>query len=205
MIVNSERTIALTCPACQGFQKHTFSLFSISKKPLQLVCSCGFSQGHLRRINKHFEVDVLSVEGDRARVLIPKGQFFAMPLVDLLSPLNGESLGYLGDPAHVQDRILDGQSAFSLTSDDFANPEVMRDILQLLEDQPRGTIFAVNANIRPSGSMSTLIRSSWSVPIAEAWFRLRLAPAGIKKDWPKWDRLLWNHARRIFWESGLSP
>jgi len=138
VIVNSERTIALTCPACQGFQQHTFSLFSISKKPLQLVCSCGFSQGHLRRINKHFEVDVLSVEGDRARVLIPKGQFFAMPLVDLLSPLNGESLGYLGDPAHVQDRILDGQSAFSLTSDDFANPEVMRDILQLLEDLAEG-------------------------------------------------------------------
>ena len=132
MILNSERTIALTCPACQGVQKHTFSLFSISQKPLQLVCSCGFSQGHLRRLNKHFEVDVLSMEGDRARVLVPRGQFFSTPLVNLLSPVSGRSLGYLGDPATVQDMVR--PSALFLESDDFSNPEVMREILQLLED-----------------------------------------------------------------------
>ncbi len=134
MIVNSERTIALTCPACQGIQKHTFSLFFISQNPLQLLCDCGFSQGHLRRLNKHFELDVLSIEGDRARILLPRGQFFKLPLINLVSPTSGLSLGYLGDPAHVQDMVLDGLSGFSLESDDFSNPEIMRGILELLED-----------------------------------------------------------------------
>jgi len=134
VIVNSERTIALTCPACQGVQKHTFSLFSISQTPLQLTCDCGFSQGHLRRLNKHFELDVLSIEGDRARVLLPRGQFFGMPLMHLLSPLSGQRLGYLGDPASVQEIMLEGPAGFFLEDEDFANPAVMRNVLETLED-----------------------------------------------------------------------
>ncbi|NLL47713.1 MAG: hypothetical protein GX249_03940 [Firmicutes bacterium] len=134
MIVNSERTIALTCPACQGIQQHTFSLFSISQKPLQLMCDCGFSQGHLRRLNKHFELDVLSIEGDRARILLPRHQFFGMPLIHLLSPVSGLSLGYLGDPPSVAGVVLAGPADSFLEADDFANPEVMRDVLKALED-----------------------------------------------------------------------
>lgn len=134
MIVNSERTIALTCPACQGIQQHRFSLFSISQKSLQLTCDCGFSQGHLRRLNKHFELDVLSIEGDRARILLPRRQFFGMPLIHLLSPISGQGLGYLGDPASVEEIILTGPAELFLESDDFANPTVMRDILTTLED-----------------------------------------------------------------------
>lgn len=133
MIVNSERTIALTCPACQGIQKHTFSLFSISKQPLQLMCDCGFSQGHLRRLNKHFELDVLSIEGERARILLPRGQFFGVPLINLLAPGSGQRLGYLGDPASVQEVMLDGPAGFFLEADHFANPEVMRRVLEILE------------------------------------------------------------------------
>ncbi len=133
MIVNSERTIALTCPACQGIQKHTFSLFSISRKPLQLMCRCGFSQGHLRRLNKHFELDVLSIEGERARILLPRGQFFGTPLINLASPMSGQSLGYLGDPAMVQEVMIEEPSEFCLESDDFTNPDIMRYVLESLE------------------------------------------------------------------------
>lgn len=134
MIVNSERTIALTCPACQVIQQHTFSLFAISQQPLQLVCRCGFSQGHLRRLNGHFELDVLSIEGDRARILLPRGRFFSTPLVNLLSPANGRNLGYLGNPADVQDVLREGLDRPVQETDDFVNPEVMRAILELLED-----------------------------------------------------------------------
>lgn len=134
MIVNSERAIALTCPACQGIQKHTFSLFSISKNPLKLVCACGFSQGHLRRLNKHFELDVLSIEGERARILLTRGQFFGMPLIHLLSPMSGQSLGYLGELASVQEVVLDQPSGFFIGPDDFENPDVMRNVLERLEE-----------------------------------------------------------------------
>jgi len=134
VIVNSERTIALTCPACQGIQKHTFSLFSISQKPVQLMCKCGFSQGHLRRLNKNFELDVLSIEGERARILLPRSQFFGMPLIHLLSPMSGRSLGYLGEPDHVDEVALGGQSGFFLEKDDFVNPEVMKRVLENLEE-----------------------------------------------------------------------
>lgn len=134
MIVNSERAIALTCPACQGIQKHTFSIFSISQKPLQLMCSCGFSQGHLRRLKKNFELDVLSMEGERARILLPRRQFFGTPLITLLSPANGKNLGYLGDPIRVDKATEAGQLGFLLESDDFINPKVMSTILKKLEN-----------------------------------------------------------------------
>jgi hypothetical protein len=134
VIVNSERTIALTCPACQGIQKHTFSLFAISQKPLQLMCDCGFSQGHLRRLSKHFELDVLSIEGDRARILLPRRQFFGMPLIHLLSPVSGQSLGYLGETANVQEIVLEGPAGLFLEAEDFENPTVMRQVLEMLED-----------------------------------------------------------------------
>ncbi len=133
MIVNSERTIALTCPACQGIQKHTFSLFSVSQKPVQLMCGCGFSQGHLRRLNKHFELDVLSIEGERARILLPRSQFFGMSLIHLLSPMSGCSLGYLGEPAQVDEAVSSEPSGLFLEPEAFVNPEVMKRVLENLE------------------------------------------------------------------------
>lgn len=134
MILHSERTIALTCPACQMIQEHTFSLFAISEQPLHLLCRCGFSQGHLRRQKKHFELDVLGIEGDRVRIPFSKNEFLARRLVNIKTGASERKLGYLGNPQAVQAAVLDETTSFSLDFGDFSDPIIMEEVLKLLQD-----------------------------------------------------------------------
>lgn len=132
MIVNSERTIALTCPACQVIQEHVFSLFVISQQPFQLVCSCGFSQGHLTKVNRNYKLDVLTDRGDRVRILLPKDKFFYSPLYSLSSPAVDQNLGYLGSPHDVHQAVT--EASISLPEfGHFSNPQIMREILKNLQ------------------------------------------------------------------------
>ena len=133
MVFNRERALALVCPACQNIEEHKFSLFAISQKPLQLVCSCGFSQGHLRRCTKDFELNVLSISGDRARIRLPTTVFFFTPLHNLYSAHSGQHLGYLGDPQKVHSVVLENPSYLSELSGS-VNPEVMAEIIEMLQE-----------------------------------------------------------------------
>lgn len=133
MIVKSERAIALTCPACQVVQEHKFSLFKLSE-PLQLTCSCGFSQGHFRKRRKNYELDVLSVDGDRIKMLFSRRELFHTLLVDVLSPKNGQKLGYLGNPQEVKEIVRTDSQRFSPEPGDFCNPQIMRQILDMLQE-----------------------------------------------------------------------
>lgn len=133
MIVNSERAIALTCPACQVLQEHSFSLFTISRQPLQLLCRCGFSQGHLRQLKRNYELDVLGVDGDRVRMLLPRNDLIHTPLLNILHK-NGQELGYIGSLEAVQEAVLTGSREFFAELGDFANPQIMREILEMLQD-----------------------------------------------------------------------
>ena len=134
MIVNSERAIALTCPACQVIQEHSFSLFTISRQPLQLLCRCGFSQGHLRKLKRNYELDVLGVDGDRVRLLLPGNELIHTRLLNIFSAKSGQELGYIGSPEAVQEAILKGSREFLAELGDFSNPKVMREILEILQD-----------------------------------------------------------------------
>src|SRR5690625_3862972 len=107
VVFESERALAILCPACQRTEVHMFSLFAISQRQLQLVCGCGFSQGHLFRMNKNFELDILSVIGERVRVRLARSDFFFTPLLSLFSPLNGDHLGYLGSPWEVEHVVVE--------------------------------------------------------------------------------------------------
>ncbi len=147
MIVNSERALALTCPACQVVQAHEFSLFRLSR-PLQLTCGCGFSQGHFRKLNKNYELDVLGIDGNRIRLLFSKRELFHKHLVNVLSPKNGQKLGYLGYPQivketvcsdavrHATDAVRHAPDAERHAPDvgNFSNSQIMREVLDRLQD-----------------------------------------------------------------------
>lgn len=134
MIVDSERTIALTCPACQIIQEHTFSLFSISQQPFQLLCRCGFSQGHLRRQKGRFELNMLGADGERVRIPFSRSEFISRPLVKVFSGSKERKLGFLGSPQAVQKAMLEESTSFTLEVGNFSNPEIMREVLKLLQD-----------------------------------------------------------------------
>lgn len=133
MIVNSERALAIICPACQSFEKHKFSLFAISQEPFQLSCSCGFSQGHVSRTNKGFELDVLTISGEWARIRLTRKEFFYTPLLNLFSSQTGQHVGYLGNPEQVHQQVVHSPQLLPGPSE-FINPEVMAEILELLQE-----------------------------------------------------------------------
>lgn len=141
MVVHSERAIALTCPACQLVQGHEFSLFRLFE-PLQLICSCGFSQGHFRKRRKGYELDVLDVNGNRVRMLFSKRELFHTDLINVRSPSSGQKLGYLGNPQVVRETIETDAHSFPEVPTDFSNPPVMRQILDILQD------LAIESKIR---------------------------------------------------------
>ncbi len=133
MIVNSERAIALTCPACQVVQEHEFSLFRLSR-PLQLTCGCGFSQGQLRKLNQKYELDVLGVDGNRIRILFSKRELFHKHLVNVLSPRDGQKLGYLGYPRFVKETVRSDAQRYAPEPGDFSDSKIMHEILDMLQD-----------------------------------------------------------------------
>ncbi|HHY09614.1 MAG TPA: hypothetical protein GX528_03515 [Firmicutes bacterium] len=135
MIVNSERTLALLCPACQEIQEHKFSIFAVSKHPFPLLCDCGFSQGHLRRLHKNFEFDVLSISGDRVRLLLNLREFLYVPLLAIFAPQSGQEIGFFGDKSAVKEVVrLRAAEHIPHDSGGVANPEIMREVLQTLQD-----------------------------------------------------------------------
>ncbi|HHT43272.1 MAG TPA: hypothetical protein GX014_07725 [Firmicutes bacterium] len=134
MIVNSKRALALVCPACQRLETHEFSVFEVSRRPLRLVCSCGFFQGNLARSHSCYELDVFSVIGQREHVRVPRRTFFSTPLMTLFSSHSGHHLGYLGNPEDVTSLVAETSPVFLPSADDFANPEIMGQILQQLQD-----------------------------------------------------------------------
>lgn len=132
MVFYSERALAILCPACQRTEVHVFSLFAISQGHFQLVCSCGFSQGHLRRVNKNFELDVLIVAGERARIRLVRTELFCTPLLSLFSPLSGDHLGYLGYPREVENIVAESSSLLPMFGN-IVNPEIMSETLEVLQ------------------------------------------------------------------------
>lgn len=133
MIVQSTRAIALTCPACQVVQKHAFSLFTISQQPLQLLCSCGFSQGHLRQLSKHYELDVLGVDGNRIRLLVPRNELLHASLLNI-SHKDGHDLGFIGKPQEVQEAVMTNSESVLTDFGNFLDPQIMRGTLKMLQD-----------------------------------------------------------------------
>lgn len=133
MIVQSDRSIALTCPACRIVQEHPFSLFTISRQPLQLLCHCGFSQGHLRQLKKNYELDVLGLDGDRIRLLFSRNDLLHIPLLNIAHEA-GYELGFVGNPQAVQEAILESSQSSISELGSLANPQIMREILEMLQD-----------------------------------------------------------------------
>ncbi|NLJ81303.1 MAG: hypothetical protein GX335_09800 [Firmicutes bacterium] len=135
MLVDSERTLALVCPACQKIQKHTFSMFAVSEGPFSLLCPCGFSQGNLRRRQKNFIFNVFSAAGERVRLQLSLRQFATAPLTSIFSPQTGREIGFFGEHSAVSGAL--GKWAEKRSPADLGdvnNPEIMQEILETLQD-----------------------------------------------------------------------
>mgnify|MGYP000860399246 CR=1 FL=1 len=132
MLLSGERTMAIYCPACEQVQFHQFSLFELSSSPQAFYCACGFTQAHITKHNRRYEISLITAAGDRVRLLFPFREIWSASLLTLYSPDEGEILGFFGDAEHVEEAVADFDSDL-LEPDDFSAPEVMTKILAYLQ------------------------------------------------------------------------
>ena len=132
MLVSSERTVALYCPACEQLQYHKFSLFEVSGSPRPFQCACGFIQGHVLKQRQRYEVRLLDPSGNRVRLLYPFKEFWTAPLLTFYSPDEGDVLGFFGNSSNVDEAVAAFDSDL-LQPEDFSEPEIMSAILGYLQ------------------------------------------------------------------------
>lgn len=130
VVVSTERTMALHCPACEKMQYHVFSMFELTKSPRPLQCSCGFTQGHLAKKGRRYEVRLLCPSGERLRLLYSLKEFSSAPLLSFLTPEDGEPLGFLGDYRQVEEAVAQWEQE---NREEFTEPDVMHSILERLQ------------------------------------------------------------------------
>ncbi len=137
MVLSSERTMALYCPACERLQYHTFSLFEFGISPRPFQCKCGFTQGQVVKKRRRYEVRLLCPSGVRVRLLYTLREFWVAPLLTFYSLEDQEVLGFLGDSGEVDSAVTSWNSD-GLEEDEFLEPEIMKGILGHLQKLAAG-------------------------------------------------------------------
>ncbi len=132
MVVSSERTMALYCPACEKLQYHVFSLFEFASSLRPFQCKCGFTQGHIAKKRKRYEIRLLCPSGDRVRLLYTLREFWVAPLLTFYSMDDDEVLGFLGNPDDVESAVANWNSE-GLDEEEFLEPEIIKEILSYLQ------------------------------------------------------------------------
>ncbi|NLM25069.1 MAG: hypothetical protein GX208_02995 [Firmicutes bacterium] len=137
--------MALYCPACERLQYHEFSFFDISSSPRPFHCSCGFTQGHIVKKKKRYEVRLLSPAGVQVRLLYSFREFWAAPLLTFYTADEDEALGYLGNPQDVDEAVAAWNNDF-VEPGDFDEPEIMSAILGYLQKLASSNKIACECN-----------------------------------------------------------
>ena len=132
MLLSGERTMAIYCPACEQVQFHQFSLFELSSSPQAFYCACGFTQAHITKHNRRYEISLMTAAGDRVRLLFPFREIWSASLLTLYSPDEGEILGFFGDAEHVEEAVADLEKVLEVSDNEVLLNEAEK-VLKLIE------------------------------------------------------------------------
>ncbi|RCW60906.1 MULTISPECIES: hypothetical protein [Halanaerobium] len=143
MLINLSTTIALSCPACGRLEKEKVNIFELPAGELkQLSCSCGAEKAALmRKENSQLQINYFCLHCDKAHKVLVSAQDFWRS--NHLQPLScrdtGLNPGFFGPPALVNEEIKKEKQDLELMAaelgfDDFKNPEVMLQALDIIHD-----------------------------------------------------------------------
>jgi len=143
MLINLSTTIALSCPACGRLEKEKVNIFELPVGELkQLSCSCGAEKAALlRKENSQVQINYFCLHCDKAHKEIFSAQDFWHS--NYLQPLScrdtGLNPGFFGPPVLVNDEIKKEKQDLELMAaelgfDDFKNPEIMLQALDIIHD-----------------------------------------------------------------------
>jgi hypothetical protein len=143
MLINLSTTIALSCPACGRLEKETVNIFELPVGELkQLSCSCGAEKAALKRKeNSQIEINYFCLHCNKAHKVKVKAQKFwhSKRLQPLSCRETGLNPGFFGPPALVNEEIKKEKQDLDLMAaelgfDDFKNPDIMLQALDLIHD-----------------------------------------------------------------------
>ena len=143
MLINISTTIALSCPACGRLEKETINIFELPVDELkQLSCSCGAEKAAVKRKeNSGLQINYFCLHCNKAHKIIVSAQKFwhSKKLIPLSCRETGLNPGFFGPPALVEEEIKKEKQDLELMAaelgfDDFKNPDIMLQSLDLIHD-----------------------------------------------------------------------
>ncbi|MFW6034650.1 MAG: hypothetical protein ACOCRZ_00195 [Halothermotrichaceae bacterium] len=143
MVVDLSTAFAMRCPDCGRLDVHHINIFQLSgDRRLDFVCECGTRKAVLKRKGKKYiSITYYCIICEKEhRVILPRGVFWARKHLNSLVCLDTDlNLGYFGSYKLIREELNRQQEeldsmADELGFDDFANPEIMLEILDYLHD-----------------------------------------------------------------------
>ncbi|MGE5576886.1 MAG: hypothetical protein ACM3TT_06805 [Syntrophothermus sp.] len=156
MIVTTQQTLALRCPACGKLNYHQLSLFDFSgRRTVKVECGCGFNLFTISTRDHHsYLLQVHCTICEAAHVFTMSAQDIWQPdLASLYCPDTEMEMGFLGKSQLVHEVVdkkqlpLEDLLADMDYDDFFAAPEVMLEVLRSLQKiASRGHLYCECGN-----------------------------------------------------------
>jgi hypothetical protein len=143
MVIKFSTAVALSCPACGRLEKDVVNIFELPLGELkQLRCSCGAEKASLlRKENAYIEIYYFCLNCNQAHkmVISPEKFWHSQNLNPLPCKEEGLNPGYFGPPEKVSREIRKEKEELNLMAeelgfDDFKNPEIMLQALDIIDD-----------------------------------------------------------------------
>ncbi|MBO8125770.1 MAG: hypothetical protein H0Z38_00870 [Firmicutes bacterium] len=159
MVIDTERALAMRCPACGKLNHQVFSLFAFSgNRAVKLQCTCGFTLLILStRDHKRYTIQSFCVVCEAPHLTnVQAKELWCQESTELVCPETNVELGILGSRALVREAVRKEQTPLedvlsSAEHDDFfENKEIMTEVLYFLQElasQSRLYCQCGNANI----------------------------------------------------------
>ena len=143
MLINLSTTIALSCPACGRLEREKINIFELPVGELkQLSCSCGAEKASIKRKeNSYLELNYFCLHCNTAHkvVISPQKFWYSKNLNPLSCKETGLNPGFFGPSELVDDELRQEKQDLELMAaelgfDDFKNPDIMLQALDILHD-----------------------------------------------------------------------
>lgn len=157
MVIETERAVAMRCPACGKLNHQVFSLFEFSgTNTLKLHCSCGFTLLILAtRDHRRYSLQTFCVVCESTHVSsLTRHELWSDESTEITCPETYVELATVGTKSTVQDMIRREQTPLaelldsSEYEDFFENSEVMTKLLRSLHElAEKGQLFCQCGNV----------------------------------------------------------
>lgn len=142
MVIELSTAFALRCAGCGNIKIDQINIFQLSgKKGYRVCCDCSNEKSIIKRKRKKIEISYYCIICDHEhKKIIPEKNFWLKNTYNaLVCPHTDLNLGYYGSYKKInkllkkQQEDLDSM-ANELGFDDFANPEILLEVLDYLHD-----------------------------------------------------------------------